>query len=231
MTDSELRACNEALAEFGFTTSRADLDEDAGNEDATNSTLGYRQDQPWGGDELRRELCNRDPDIASRFAARPARPASAHARSGTDWRSARTLVLTRADQCRRPDASRKCLAEAQQIIETTDERYSEAEVYRLRGDLLSTLGDLVGAEQEYHQALGIAKRESARPLSYAPPLALLAFGAIKVSPSKIAICSRQSTTGLRKASTRQFSKEPRRCWSSCHHEPGPRVAGDDRPRP
>ena len=137
LTDSELRACNEALAEFGFTTSRADLDEDAGNEDATNSTLGYRQDQPWGGDELRRELCNRDPDIASRFAARPARPASAHARSGTDWRSARTLVLARADQCRRPDASRKCLAEAQQIIETTDERYSEAEVYRLRDDLLS----------------------------------------------------------------------------------------------
>jgi hypothetical protein len=45
----------------------------------------------------------------------------------------------------------------------TDERHSEAEVYRLRGDLLSTLGDLVGAEQEYHQALGIGKRESARP--------------------------------------------------------------------
>jgi hypothetical protein len=36
---------------------------------------------------------------------------------------------------------------------------------------------------------------------------------IKVSPSKLAICSRQ------KASTRQFSKEPRPCWSSCHHDP------------
>jgi predicted ATPase len=56
-----------------------------------------------------------------------------------------------------------CLAEAAQFIETTEERNSEAELHRLRGDLLNAIGDQVAAEQSYHQALAVAQRQSAKP--------------------------------------------------------------------
>jgi predicted ATPase/class 3 adenylate cyclase len=55
-----------------------------------------------------------------------------------------------------------CLAEAAQIIESTDERMEEAEVYRVRGDLLNATGDQAAAEQSYHQALVVAQRQSAK---------------------------------------------------------------------
>jgi len=61
-----------------------------------------------------------------------------------------------------PVEALNCLAEAGQIIETTDDRYSEANMHWLRGDLLTATGDLVAAEQSYHQALAIAKRQSAK---------------------------------------------------------------------
>jgi predicted ATPase len=55
-----------------------------------------------------------------------------------------------------------CLAEAAQIIESTDERIAEANVYRLRGDLLNATGDQAAAEESYHQALAVARRQSAK---------------------------------------------------------------------
>ena len=56
------------------------------------------------------------------------------------------------------------LTEAEQIIETTNERFHEAELHRVRGDLLNATGDQVAAEHGYHQALGVARRQSARTL-------------------------------------------------------------------
>jgi predicted ATPase len=55
-----------------------------------------------------------------------------------------------------------CLVEAVQIIETTGERWDEAEVHQLRGDLLHATGDQAAAEQSYHQALAVAQRQSAK---------------------------------------------------------------------
>jgi tetratricopeptide (TPR) repeat protein len=55
-----------------------------------------------------------------------------------------------------------CLDEAAQIIETTEERVGESELDRVRGDLLNAKGDRSGAEQNYHQALAIAKRQSTK---------------------------------------------------------------------
>jgi tetratricopeptide (TPR) repeat protein len=55
-----------------------------------------------------------------------------------------------------------CLAEAAQIIETTEERINEAPLHRLRGDLLNATGDPSAAERNYHQALEVAKRQSAK---------------------------------------------------------------------
>jgi predicted ATPase len=55
-----------------------------------------------------------------------------------------------------------CLAEAAQIIETTDERCDEAELHRLRGDLLNAIGDSSAAEHSYQHALAITKRQNAK---------------------------------------------------------------------
>ena len=54
------------------------------------------------------------------------------------------------------------LAEAAQLIERTDERCAEAELHRLRGDLLNATGDRGAAEENYQRALGVARRQSAR---------------------------------------------------------------------
>jgi predicted ATPase len=39
---------------------------------------------------------------------------------------------------------------------------NEADVHRTRGELLSVNGDQVGAEQKYHQALAVARRQHAK---------------------------------------------------------------------
>ena len=65
-----------------------------------------------------------------------------------------------------------CLAEAAQIIETTDERCREAELHRLRGDLLNATGDPSAAERSYHQALAVAKLQSAKLLELRASISL-----------------------------------------------------------
>jgi len=61
-----------------------------------------------------------------------------------------------------PAEARNCLAEAAQITETTGERVGEAELHRVRGDLLNAAGDHSGAEQHYRQAIAVAERQSAK---------------------------------------------------------------------
>jgi class 3 adenylate cyclase/predicted ATPase len=58
----------------------------------------------------------------------------------------------------------KCLAEAERIIEMTEERYHEAELHRLRGDLMISTRDPTAAEKNYHHALATAKLRSAKVL-------------------------------------------------------------------
>jgi predicted ATPase len=53
-------------------------------------------------------------------------------------------------------------AEAAQIMEKTDERSSEAELHRVRGELLNATGDQAAAEKSYQRALAIARQQSAR---------------------------------------------------------------------
>jgi predicted ATPase len=55
-----------------------------------------------------------------------------------------------------------CLAKAAQIIETTDERLHEATLHLSRGDLLHAKGDPSAAERSYHQAIAVAKLQSAK---------------------------------------------------------------------
>jgi predicted ATPase len=62
-----------------------------------------------------------------------------------------------------PAEELKCLAEAARIVETTEERYLEAELlHRVPGDLLNAAGDQSGAERHYRQAIAVAERQSAK---------------------------------------------------------------------
>jgi tetratricopeptide (TPR) repeat protein len=62
-----------------------------------------------------------------------------------------------------PAEARNCLAEAARIVETTDERFLEAELlHRVPGDLLNATGDRSGAERHYRQAIAVAERQSAK---------------------------------------------------------------------
>jgi class 3 adenylate cyclase/tetratricopeptide (TPR) repeat protein len=60
------------------------------------------------------------------------------------------------------DAGIHLLDEALARAESTDERYCEADLHRLKGELLSTRGSDMEAEQHFRTALRIAQRQSAR---------------------------------------------------------------------
>ena len=87
-----------------------------------------------------------------------------------------TTVLTRLAEAYamvgQPSDGLNCLAEAARIIETTDERCYEAELHRLRGDLLNATGDPSAAERSYHQALTVAKLQSAKLLELQASISL-----------------------------------------------------------
>jgi predicted ATPase len=79
---------------------------------------------------------------------------------GTPW-----ILAVLAEAHRRlghPVEGLNCLAEAAQVTEATGMRSDEVELYRARGDLLNATGDRAAAEQSYHQALAVARRQSAK---------------------------------------------------------------------
>jgi predicted ATPase len=62
----------------------------------------------------------------------------------------------------KPGGGLNCLTEAAAIIEATDERWNEAELHRVRGDLLDATGDPAGAELNYRRAIEVARQQSAK---------------------------------------------------------------------
>jgi class 3 adenylate cyclase len=63
-----------------------------------------------------------------------------------------------------PDEGLRLLQEAAQVIEATDERFNEAELYRVQGGILSAMGNGTAAEQSYCRALAVAVRQNAKAL-------------------------------------------------------------------
>jgi predicted ATPase len=61
-----------------------------------------------------------------------------------------------------PRAGLESLAEAADLIETTQERCAEADMHRLRGTLLQSMGEHAAAEDSYRHALETARRQSAK---------------------------------------------------------------------
>jgi predicted ATPase len=62
----------------------------------------------------------------------------------------------------RPTEGLKQLDEAARQIETTDERWIESNMHRVRGELLIAVGDLAAAESSIRQAITVARRQNAK---------------------------------------------------------------------
>jgi predicted ATPase len=61
-----------------------------------------------------------------------------------------------------PEEGLDRLADAAKLVETTQERWAEAEIHRVRGTLLLSLHEHAAAEDSYRQALAVARRQSAK---------------------------------------------------------------------
>src|SRR5262249_22566950 len=61
-----------------------------------------------------------------------------------------------------PEEALAVIAEAAELVETTQERWSEAELHRRRGALFQSISEFAAAEASYHQALALARRQSAK---------------------------------------------------------------------
>ena len=73
-----------------------------------------------------------------------------------------TMLASALGNAGRPTEGLKQLNEAVRQIETTKERWSESDVHRVRGELLIAVGDAVVAEKSLYQAIGVARRQSAK---------------------------------------------------------------------
>ena len=72
------------------------------------------------------------------------------------------------------EAGRRVLAEALALVDTTEERWWEAELHRLKGELLLALSTDNAAEVEacFRQALDIARRQQAKSLELRAAMSL-----------------------------------------------------------
>ena len=88
------------------------------------------------------------------------------AAEGNSERNRRTLYLCHIASAYaslgQPEVGLGLLDEAVQIAETTSEKFFEAELYRLRGKILLSLGKKGEAEAELQWALTIAQQQQAR---------------------------------------------------------------------
>ena len=84
------------------------------------------------------------------------------------------LLAEAYGQAGQPEAGLTCLAEAVTRVAATEERWWEAEVYRLQGELLLRLPrpDIPQATACFHQALDVARRQQAKALELRAALSL-----------------------------------------------------------
>ena len=84
------------------------------------------------------------------------------------------LLAEAYGQAGQPEAGLPCLAEAVTRVAATEERWWEAEVSRLQGELLLYLPrpDLPQTQACFHQALDVARRQQARALELRAALSL-----------------------------------------------------------
>ncbi|MGB6907097.1 MAG: hypothetical protein WBE04_08285, partial [Methyloceanibacter sp.] len=85
-----------------------------------------------------------------------------------------TSLIEAYNKIEQPEEGLTTLAEAQALVETTGERYYEAELERLKGELLlaQSPDDPAEAEACFHNALEIARRQQAKSLELRAAMSL-----------------------------------------------------------
>ena len=73
-----------------------------------------------------------------------------------------TLLADAEGNANQRDQGLGHLAEAERLLAENEERCTEAELYRVRGELLRAGHDPAGAERCFRQAIGIAQQQSAK---------------------------------------------------------------------
>jgi class 3 adenylate cyclase/predicted ATPase len=73
-----------------------------------------------------------------------------------------TMLAYCCGKAGQPEEGLHRLAEAMEIAETTQDRWAEAELRRVRGDLLLATASAVEAEDSYRQALAVARNQNGR---------------------------------------------------------------------
>ena len=95
--------------------------------------------------------------------------------------------------------------EALATVETSGERHWEAEIYRIKGELLLDSKESFEAETCFRYAIGIARRQSAKSLELRAVMSLSRL--LLTNQGKkdnFARCSPRSTAGSPRASTRRI---------------------------
>ena len=73
-----------------------------------------------------------------------------------------TLLAEAEGRTKKRDQELVHLTEAERLIAETEERWAEAELHRVRGELLRVGHDPAAAERSFSQAIDIAKQQSAK---------------------------------------------------------------------
>jgi predicted ATPase len=73
-----------------------------------------------------------------------------------------TMLAYAYGKAGQPEEGLRRLAEAAEIAETTQDRWAEAELRRVRGDLLLATGRALEAEDSFREALSVARRQTGR---------------------------------------------------------------------
>ena len=117
-----------------------------------------------------------------------------------------------------PAEGLKILAEALAAVDQSGARFYEAELYRLKGDLLlvqtSTGHAVQEAEVCFRQALAVARRQQAKWLELRAAISLSRLWQQQGKRAQPTICWRRSTAGSRRGLRRQTSGRHRHCLQS-----------------
>ena len=91
-------------------------------------------------------------------------------------------------------------------VETTKERWFEAEINRIAGEiaLMSPAPDTAKAEAYFERALAVARQQQAKSWELRAAMSMARLWRVRGSRSKLANCSLQSSAGSPKASTRSI---------------------------
>jgi predicted ATPase len=102
------------------------------------------------------------------------------------------------------DDARHCIGEAITAVATTKERWCEADIHRIAGEitLMSPERDATKAEAYFEHALAVARDQQTKSWELRASMSMAGSGAIRANCSRPTIFSPQSMAGSRRVSTR-----------------------------